>query len=138
MVSCMALYNTVLRCGGFDYRVLSAAVLKAMKEYLFAVPAAFFLGTRCSKFMAMRFTPERWKSWCMPYAISFFTVIVMVPVMTCILWIMQAGLTVRLPLLFKGIMLNYLFAMPVQVLLVGPIVRSLFTFIYPASMQPRD
>ena len=129
MVSCMALYNSFLRLG-FVPGAVTAAAVKGVKEYLFAVPVAFFIGSRASLCLAKRYAIKNIPS-AFPYFVSFFTVLVMVPMMTTIVYVMNMGFAIELPALFHNMARNYAFAWPIQIIIVGPLVRYIFSCICP-------
>jgi MFS superfamily sulfate permease-like transporter len=129
MVGCMALYNSFLRIG-FVPEAVSAAAMKGIKEYVLAVPVAFFIGSRAALYLAKRYAAKKIPS-AFPYFVSFFTVLVMVPMMTTIVYIMNMGLAIELPALFHNMVRNYAFAWPIQIIIVGPLVRYIFSCICP-------
>lgn len=128
MVGCMALYNSFLRLG-FSWGTVAAAAGKAVKEYLFAVPIAFFFGSTAALALAKRFAPKSMPH-LFPFVVSFFTVAVMVPPMTYVVSVLNFGrFDSSIGMLLSNMKWNYLFAMPIQILLVGPLVRWLFSTV---------
>ena len=127
MVCGMALYNSMLRLGlGVD-TVLSA-LPKAAMEYLFAVPVAYFFGSRCAMYLAKHAVPRGCPAM-FPFVLSFFTVIVMVPPMSFIVAAMNAGTLPEMETVLSAIARNYAFAMPLQIAVIGPLVRTIFTHV---------
>jgi hypothetical protein len=124
MVLGMALYNALLRLGQ-EGPWVRMALYSAGKEYLFAVPIAFFLGGP----LAMKLTKYFWMQKChaqnFGLGMSVFTPIVMVPIMTVLITVGFHG-NYNFQAVLMGLGRNYLFAWPLQILLVGPVVRKSF------------
>jgi hypothetical protein len=124
MVLGMALYNALLRLG-MDGQWVRTALYSARKEYLFAVPIAFFLGGPLAMQLTLRYWPEKWRAENFGLGMSVFTPFIMVPIMTVLITVGFHGNYNPQAVLY-GLGRNYLFAWPLQILLIGPIVRKSF------------
>ena len=128
MVLGMALYNALLRIGA-DGPWVVAALYSAGKEYLYAVPIAFFFGAPLAKSLTVRFWPRKWHANNFGLGMSVFTPVVMVPIMTLLITMgFQGNYNPQMALYNMG--RNYLFAWPLQILLIGPLVRKSFGRIF--------
>lgn len=128
MVLGMAIYNAMLRIG-WNGPWLTRALYSARLEYIFAVPIAFFLGGPLAKKLTINFWPQKWHAKNFGLGMSIFTPVVMVPIMTILITMgFQGNYNPQVALYSMG--RNYLFAWPLQILLVGPLVRKSFGRIF--------
>ncbi|MEK3990033.1 DUF2798 domain-containing protein [Robertmurraya sp. FSL R5-0851] len=67
---------------------------------------------------------------------SFFMVSGMVLLMSLYGAIMNVGISAELPVAYvKGVGFNFIAALPLQLVIVGPVVRLTFTKIYPTEQS---
>ena len=93
-----------------------------LREYWVALPVAYFIGSPLAFRLARRYWHQK-KTF--PIGMGIATPLLMVPMMTTLIHFLFLH-TTSPQILFPAYLRNYLFAWPLQLLLVGPLVRFLF------------
>ena len=127
MVSFMASYNVILRMG-ISYQAFLVILQKGIKEYICAVPIAFLFSSIASLALAKNYCPQKQMKF-FPVYISFFTVMLMVPIMTTIVALLDGFYSLSLIDLLGRMKNNFIFALPIQIFVAGPLVKFLFSKI---------
>lgn len=135
MVGFMASYNVTLRMG-ISYEAFTIILIKGFKEYLCAVPIAFLFSSIASVALAKTYSTEKHMKF-FPIYVSFFTVMIMVPVMTTIVAILDGFYSISLIDLLGRMKNNFVFALPIQIFVAGPLVRFLFSKITKSNVCAR-
>lgn len=136
MVYLMTLYNTSLEQG-----LTNSTFLIALKEMWAEAIAAFFAqryfaGPIAKKLVARQFTHGKDKPIFIIVAMACFTVCIMAPTMTLFVNIYHNGLTPNiLSLWLPKLVLNFPFALAIQLFLVGPFVRFSFRSLFKKQLQ---
>ena len=117
MVLGMSSYNTYLRAAGFEMFPINA-----VREYFMALPIALIIGSPLSKKLTSMLWPRQ-----LPFAVGmgFFTPVIMVPIMTTVIAIVFYQ-NYALEGTLQNMLQNFLCAWPLQLLIVGPLVRKIF------------
>ena len=127
MVSFMASYNVILRMG-ISYQSFLVILQKGIKEYICAAPIAFLFSSIASLALAKNYCPQKQMKF-FPVYISFFTVMLMVPIMTTIVALLDGFYSLSLIDLLGRMKNNFIFALPIQIFVAGPLVRFIFSYI---------
>lgn len=127
MVGFMASYNVFPQLG-VNALALHIFLIKASREYLCAVPIAFLFGSIDSGALAHEYCPKKFLKY-FPLFISFFTPFIMVPLMTTVVALLDGLFALPLFELLARMQHNFIFALPIQLLVAGPAVRTIFAKI---------
>lgn len=138
MVLWMSIYNVALHDGGISIPVLQDAWIGFPFAYLFAILLDMFFVSKVAKWFAFSFLVQPTDSDLRKViAISCCMVIPMVVFMSlygafeaCVKtggWTMLGGIW------FSNIPMNFLMALPVQLLIAGPFVRAIFRRHFPVG-----
>ena len=127
MVGFMASYNVILRMG-ISYQSFLVILQKGFKEYLCAVPIAFLFSSIASVALAKTYCSEKHMKF-FPIYVSFFTVMIMVPIMTTIVALLDGFYSLSLIDLLGRMKNNFIFALPIQIFVASPLVRFIFSYI---------
>ena len=131
MVYCMTLYNMVLE-GGLNY----STFLNAFYDMWYEAIAAFFsqkfiAGPIVKKLLSRSLRPGIDKPILIAVAMGGFTVSMMAPMMTLFVTILHNGFVNNLPLLWlPKLVLNFPFALCIQIFYIGPLVRLIFRTVF--------
>lgn len=136
MVYCMTLYNMVLELG-FHYSSFKDAFLGMWVEVIAAFLAQKFIaGPMAFKLTRRVLTPGEDKPIFIILVMAGFTVCFMAPIMTLIVSIYHNGFVWNLPLLWlPKLVLNFPFALCIQVFFAGPLVRFIFRTIFKKQLS---
>lgn len=121
MVLDMSSYNALWNLG-WQGPWFQAALHNMLREYWVALPVAYFIGSPLAFRLARRYWHQK-KTF--PIGMGIATPLLMVPMMTTLIHFLFLH-TTSPQILFPAYLRNYLFAWPLQLLLVGPLVRFLF------------
>lgn len=131
MVYCMTLYNAALE-HGFDYSTFTYA----LKNMWFEVIAAFIAqkliaGPTAKKLVSKILNPATDKPIFITIAMAGFTASLMAPMMTLFVTIFHNGFVKTFPLLWiTKLVINFPFALCLQIFYIGPLVRFIFRTIF--------
>lgn len=131
MVYIMTLYNKVLDYGSFTNEIFWIAFKAMWGEYILSFLCAFFISSRVSKFFAFRIVQPGDRPILIIFAIQTFTVVSQVALMSILGVFERFGVTDQfIPNYIYNYCLNFLMALPAQLLISGPIARALFRFLF--------
>jgi hypothetical protein len=136
MVYCMTLYNISLELG-FTYATFGKALLGMWVEAV----AAFFAQRYIAGPMAKKLTgrilqPGVDKPVFILVAMACFTVCFMAPIMTLFVTIYHHGFVKEIiPYWLPKLVLNFPFALVIQIFFAGPLVRFLFRTLFRGQLQ---
>ena len=135
MVAGMSVYNAAVLAGGLLPQSLMSAIPGFVPGFLVAlVGDVFYAGPLSNRVLGMR----EWRS--RTIMKSIFMVCLMVPYMSCYgaaMSMMHGAPVAAFPQLWaKNVLRNVVMALPLQLLVVGPAVRYLFSRLYTQS-KPR-
>ncbi|MHC1749652.1 MAG: DUF2798 domain-containing protein [Cellulosilyticaceae bacterium] len=132
MVFTMASYNIILQ-DGFSFISLKKALVGFLPGFCIALILDWFLVGKIAKSMAAKLSNANTPTLKKVLLISFFMVCGMCFCMTLITSILHQGISPQFPLVFiKNLGRNFIFALPLQLIVVGPIARAVFFKMYPA------
>lgn len=127
MVYCMTLYNIVLSSNDFTNRSFWSALSGMWIEYIIILLCAIFIASPLAKKLAFRIVKPSDRPIAIVISIQVFTVVIQVAVGSLLGVIKMNGLGAQvLPCYLTAYCRNFLLAMPLQLLLVGPIARWIF------------
>lgn len=138
MVYCMTLYNMFLNFG-----MTYANFGRALAGMWIEAPVAFIMVRYVSNPTALRFIGKVRKTGVtQPILIQVLmagvNVMIMCPAMTLFVTILHNGLTANLLLdWFPKLLVNFPFALVIQIFYVGPFVRAVFRFLFRNSLAER-
>ncbi len=121
MVLVMSCYNALYHLG-WNGPWLLAALQNFSREYILAVPVAYFIGSPITKRITEKVWP--WKRYFF-IGMGIFTPCIMAPLMTTLIHLLFLGVT-DLAVLLPAYARNLPGAMAFQLFLVGPVVRRSF------------
>ncbi|AIY83021.1 MAG: DUF2798 domain-containing protein [Clostridium baratii] len=131
MVFCMSVYNVSLHSGGFSKQVIIDSLIGFPLTFIVAMVCDWFIVSRPAKAIAFRFIKEEDKQIKIAILISLFMVCGMVLCMSMFGALHNVGLTSDLPLAYiTAIGMNFIVALPLQLLIAGPIVRFIFGKVF--------
>jgi len=136
MVYFMTLYNISLETG-----ISNSTFLIALKDMWVEAIAAFFAqrylaGPIAKKLVGRILEPGKDKSIFIIVAMACFTVCIMAPVMTLFVSIFHNGFRADLiSLWLPKLILNFPFALIIQIFFVGPFVRLTFRSLFKKQLQ---
>ncbi|CUP80368.1 membrane protein [Clostridium baratii] len=131
MVFCMSVYNVSLHSGGFSKQVIIDSLIGFPLTFIVAMVCDWFIVSRPAKAIAFRFIKEEDKQIKIAILISLFMVCGMVLCMSMFGALHNVGLTSDLPLAYiTAIGMNFIVALPLQLLIAGPIIRFIFGKVF--------
>lgn len=131
MVYIMTLYNKVLAIGEFTNATFLLALRSMWGEYVLSFLCAFFISSRVSKYFAFRIVKPGDRPIAIIFAIQIFTVVSQVALMSILGTYHVYGFTTQIvPNYITVYCKNFVMALPVQLFIVGPLVRSVFRAIF--------
>lgn len=131
MVFCMSVYNVSLHSGGFSKQIIIDSLIGFPLTFIVAMVCDWFIVSRPAKAIAFRFIKEEDKQIKIAILISLFMVCGMVLCMSMFGALHNVGLTSDLPLAYiTAIGMNFIVALPLQLLIAGPIVRFIFGKVF--------
>lgn len=127
MIYLMGVYNVALHTGGLAYATFGIAAHSFPLEWVIGfVFAACIAGPQAPK-LAFRVAQRGDRSIFIILCIQTFTVCTMVPLMSLVGTLESSGLNAQLPVVWlQTVVLNFLVAYPLQIFVVGPLVRGIF------------
>ena len=140
MVTCMVYpmtcYNITLATGRLSAAVLKTAVIGAIPGIIIAFILENLIAGRLAKMLAFRFvTPGKDKPIYIIFTISICTVCLMCPLMSFTMNLIHSGLSYELFFIWlKAIAFCFPFALGWQLFVAGPVVRFVFSRIFPANI----
>lgn len=131
MVYIMTLYNTVLVSGTFMNATFLTALKEMWLEFVIIFLCAYFISSHLAKHFAFRVVKPGDRPIFMILAIQIFTVISQVALASILgVWHGYGFTSQFVPNYLSVYCRNFILALPVQLLLVGPIARALFRLIF--------
>ncbi len=139
MVYVMTLYNTVLASGSFTNATFWVALKGMWLEYVIIFLCAFFLSGPIAKRLAFRVVKPGDRQIAIIFSIQIFTVIFQV-LFASVLGVWHGyGFTRQfLPNYLTCYCRNILLAMPLQLILAGPIARFLFRHLFRVGKTKKE
>lgn len=138
MVYIMTLYNKVLDSGSFTNDTFRIALQAMWGEYVLSFLCAFFISSRVSKVFAFRIVQPGDRPIAVIFAIQVFTVVSQVALMSILGVFERFGVTNQfIPNYIYNYCLNFLMALPAQLLISGPIARALFRLLFRRGVQAK-
>lgn len=127
MIYLMGVYNVALHAGGLDYGVFAQAARSFPLEWLIGFCFALLLASPLAAKLAFRVARPSDRPIFIILCIQSFTVCVMVPLMSLVGVLESAGLSANLPMHWlQTVVPNFWMAYPLQIFVVGPLVRLIF------------
>lgn len=131
MVYIMTLYNTVLVSGTFMNATFLTALKEMWLEFVIIFLCAYFISSHLAKHFAFRVVKPGDRPIFIILAIQIFTVISQVaPASILGVWHGYGFTSQFVPNYLSVYCRNFILALPVQLLLVGPIARALFRLMF--------
>ena len=131
MVFCMSIYNVSLHTGGFSKEVIIDSLVGFPLTFVVAMVCDWFIVSRPAKAIAFKFIKEEDKQIKIAVLISVFMVCGMVLCMSMFGALHNVGLTADLPSAYiTAIGMNFIVALPLQLLIAGPIIRFIFGKVF--------
>lgn len=136
MVLCMSIYNTSLFMGGLSYESITAAWLGFPIAYIFAMCCDWFLVSKLAKGFAFGFllkqndSPLK-KAICVSCCMVIPMVIIMSFYGAIEMSLHTQNWTSFFATWLNNILFNFVVALPLQLIVVGPATRKLFRQAFP-------
>ena len=131
MVYIMTLYNTVLATGSFTNATFLIALKGMWVEYVIIFLCAYFISGHIAKYFAFRVVQPSDRPILIILAIQVFTVVSQVALASILGVYHGYGFTSQLiPNYLSTYCKNFIMALPVQLLIAGPIARWIFRSIF--------
>ena len=131
MVYVMTLYNIVLASGHFINQTFLIALKGMWVEFIIIFLCAYFISSRTAKYFAFRVVQPGDRPIVIIFFIQIFTVISQVALASILGTIKGYGLTTQfLPDYLITYCKNFIMAMPLQLIIVGPLARWIFRSIF--------
>lgn len=131
MVYIMTLYNTALVSGTFMNATFLTALKEMWLEFVIIFLCAYFISSHLAKHFAFRVVKPGDRPIFMILAIQIFTVISQVALASILgVWHGYGFTSQFVPNYLSVYCRNFIMALPVQLLLVGPIARALFRLMF--------
>ena len=136
MVYCMTVYNLSLEFG-FTYATFWMAFMGMWVEVIAAfIAQRYIAGPMAKKLTARVFQPGVDKPVFILVAMACFTVCIMAPIMTLFVTLYHHGFVAEIiPYWLPKLVLNFPFALVIQLFLVGPLVRLLFRTLFKKQLR---
>ena len=136
MVYIMTLYNTVLATDSFTNATFLIALKGMWVEFIIIFLCAFFLSSRVAKFFAFRVVKPGDRPIAIILTIQVFTVVCQVALASIIGLYHGYGFDGNwLPNYLMTYCRNFVMALPVQLLIAGPIARWIFRRVFHPETQ---
>ena len=135
MVYVMTLYNIILTGGEFVNRTFLTALKGMWMEFIIIFLCAYFISSRAARYFAFRVVQPGDRPIVIILAIQVFTVVLQVALASILGTVKGYGFTAQfLPNYLVAYCRNFVMAMPLQLLLVGPLARLIFRTVYKKSI----
>lgn len=138
MVYLMTVYNiAIISSNGLSNETFIVAFKSFYIEYPVAVLVAFFIGTPLAKRLAFRVVdPKKDNSFFIILFIQVFTVCIMVSLMSMFILFTKYSIDSNFVCTYITMVCkNFVMALPLQIFIVGPIVRNLFRLMFKGQLQ---
>ncbi len=127
MVYCMTVYNIVLATHEFTNQIFLHAFQQMWIEYIVIFLLAYFVSSKLSKYFAFKVVDHETKAIITILTIQTFTVIWQVAFASILGVYHGYGFTINfIPHYLMTYCKNFLLALPLQLILVGPFARFIF------------
>lgn len=132
MVYAMSVYNIAISMGRLQNETFLIALVSFPLQYLQGFLCAYFIGSRIAMCFAFKLVnPKLDKPIVVTLAIQVCTVCVMVPLMSFIATLEHYGFATNfIPQYLTIVCQNFIFALPLQIFIAGPLVRFIFSNIF--------
>ncbi len=131
MVYVMTLYNLVLATGSFTNITLLIALKEMWVEYIIIALLAYFVSGHLAKMCAFRVIQPGDRPIFIIFAIQIFTVIWQVTFASVLGVYHGYGFTVNfIPHYLMTYCKNFIMALPLQLIIVGPLARLIFRTVF--------
>lgn len=131
MVYVMTLYNIVLASGTFVNETFLIALKGMWVEFVIIFLCAYFISSHTAKYFAFRVVQPGDRPIAIIFFIQIFTVISQVALASILGVIKGYGLTSQfIPNYLVTYCKNFIMAMPLQLIIVGPLARLIFRSIF--------
>lgn len=139
MVYGMTLYNTVLGTGTFTNATFFRALTGMWVEYVIIFLCAYFIAGNAAKYFAFRVVLPGDRPIFIIFTIQIFTVIIQVFFASIMATVKIHGITnLFLPQLITAYCKNFIMALPMQMIIAGPLARFVFRSIFLRKERCRD
>ncbi len=133
MIYLMGVYNVALHTGGLAYATFGLAAHSFPLEWVIGFVFALCIAGPLAPKLAFRVAQHGDRPIFIILCIQTFTVCTMVPLMSLLGTVESSGLTARLPVVWlQTVALNFVMAYPLQIFVVGPLVRCIFRHAFGA------
>ncbi len=137
MVYIMTLYNTVLAMGEFTNATFLTALKGMWVEFVIIALCAFFISSPIAKKLAFKVVKPTDRPIAIIFTIQLFTVICQVALASILGVYHGYGFTAQfIPNYLTTYCRNFVMALPVQLIIAGPIGRGLFRAIFVHDKKP--
>ena len=127
MIYLMGVYNVALHTGGLAYATFGMVAHSFPLEWVIGFIFAWFLAGKLAPKLAFNVAQHGDRPIFIILCIQTFTVCTMVPLMSLVGTLESSGLTAQLPVIWlQTVVVNFLVAYPLQIFVVGPLVRGIF------------
>lgn len=131
MVYCMTLYNTVLGTGEFTNLTFLHALQAMWIEFVIIFICAYFISGNAAKYFAFRIVRPTDRPIFIIFAIQIFTVVIQVFFASIMATVKIHGFSALfIPQLLTAYCRNFIMALPLQLVIVGPLARLIFRCIF--------
>lgn len=131
MVYVMTLYNIVLSSGHFINQTFLTALKGMWVEFIIIFICAYFISSRTAKYFAFRVVQPGDRPIVIIFFIQIFTVISQVALASILGTIKGYGITIQfIPNYLITYCKNFIMALPLQLIIVGPLARLIFRSIF--------
>ena len=138
MVYFMTLYNTVLATGSFTNGTFLIAARSMWLEYVLIFLCAYFISSPAAKHFAFQVVRPADRQIYVILAIQVFTVIFQVGLASILgVWHGYGFTRQILPDYIMTYCRNFIMALPLQLLIAGPLARAIFRAIFGRAEQQR-
>ena len=138
MVYFMTLYNTVLATGNFTNGTFLIALQSMWLEYVLIGLCAFFISSPLAKRMAFQVVHPGDRQIYVILCIQTFTVVCQVALASILgVWHGYGFTSQILPDYIMTYCRNFIMALPLQLIIVGPLSRAIFRAIFGRAEQER-
>lgn len=139
MVYCMTVYNTALATGSFTNRTFLIALKGMWVEYILIALLAYFVSGHIAKFFAFRVMQPGDRPIFIILSIQTFTVVSQVFFASIIGLYHRYGFTANvIPDYIVTYCKNFVMALPLQLLIVGPLARWIFRSLFIRKKCAKD
>ena len=138
MVYFMTLYNTVLATGSFTNGTFLIAARSMWLEYVLIFLCAYFISSPAAKHFAFQVVRPADRQIYVILAIQVFTVVFQVALASILgVWHGYGFTRQILPDYIMTYCRNFIMALPLQLLIAGPLARAIFRAIFGRAEQQR-